>query len=312
MIRLALTCALIVSSSAVPPSATAEDCPKPVGIARAHGAERAELRLVGCDGAPVLDSLDELSLLARPAQLPRPEPEAQEVFASGASAETLEEFVSPGILRLDPGLLPRLQAVADRFPGATLEIVSGYRPTARRGSRHRTGRALDIRVVGVDRRDVAEHARATLAGTGVGYYPNSTFTHIDVRDTSHHWVDLAGPGERARYVAWGDEPLPEGEPSVAVSVTVPPEGLRPEDELPAEPTAPVAPPLTASSAAEPPRPAPPVSPAQPALAAEDPLRAPTVPARVTASRPPPTAPASDEGVDWTVPWWTASRRATGG
>ena len=218
MIRIAVA---TLALTALPALAHA-DCPEPVTVARAHSDERAILRLVECDGSPALASLEELSLLARPARTDRPEPGARAVYQREAPPERVAEFVHPGIRRLDPGLLVRLQAVAARFPDATLEIVSGYRPTARSGSRHRVGRALDIRVVGVDRREVAEHARG-FAETGVGYYPNSTFTHIDVRDTSHHWVDLSGPGERPRYVPWEEAPpAVDGETAVAVNDVEPP------------------------------------------------------------------------------------------
>ena len=39
-----------------------------------------------------------------------------------------------------------------------------------------------------------------LPHVGVGYYPNSTFVHLDVRSTKAIWVDLSGPGEPPRYV----------------------------------------------------------------------------------------------------------------
>jgi hypothetical protein len=107
--------------------------------------------------------------------------------------------VAPGIPRLDPGLLSRLATLARRWPNRRILIVSGVRPRARSSSRHRVGRALDVIVEGVPRRQVSEFARG-LAETGVGYYPNSTFTHIDVRRRAAYWVDLSGPGERPRYV----------------------------------------------------------------------------------------------------------------
>jgi hypothetical protein len=37
-----------------------------------------------------------------------------------------------------------------------------------------------------------------LEDVGVGYYPNSSFVHLDVRDHSAYWVDYAGPGEPPR------------------------------------------------------------------------------------------------------------------
>jgi len=34
---------------------------------------------------------------------------------------------------------------------------------------------------------------------GVGYYPNSTFVHLDVRSLPTYWVDYSKPGEPPRY-----------------------------------------------------------------------------------------------------------------
>jgi len=51
----------------------------------------------------------------------------------------------------------------------------------------------------------------TLDDTGCGYYPNSSFVHMDVRDpeTGHvAWIDASGPGETPRYVAQWPEPAP--------------------------------------------------------------------------------------------------------
>ena len=46
---------------------------------------------------------------------------------------------------------------------------------------------------------------------GVGYYPNSSFVHLDVRkDRSAFWIDYSGPGERAVYSATPDQDLKNG------------------------------------------------------------------------------------------------------
>ena len=46
---------------------------------------------------------------------------------------------------------------------------------------------------------------ATTAGrcttSACGYYPNSTFVHLDVRDTPGFWIDYSRPGEPPRYNA---------------------------------------------------------------------------------------------------------------
>jgi len=105
------------------------------------------------------------------------------------------------VMRVHDGLLKRLQKVAEHYPGRTLEIVSGHRPEARDSSRHHHGRALDFRVQGVTRERLRDFLR-TFDATGVGYYPNSSFVHMDVREDRGYWVDRSGPGERADYGVW--------------------------------------------------------------------------------------------------------------
>lgn len=162
--------------------------------------EVARLALTRCDGSPNLDALQELSFVARAWQTPRPT-EADLAAYRAAHPERADRWATERNRWLHPGLLVRLQAIADRWPTRELVIVSGHRPTARRTSRHRFGRALDLQVDGVERAEVAAFAQS-LARTGVGYYPNSTFTHVDVRDESVYWVDRSGPGERPDYGAW--------------------------------------------------------------------------------------------------------------
>ncbi|MBI5517140.1 MAG: DUF882 domain-containing protein [Deltaproteobacteria bacterium] len=109
-----------------------------------------------------------------------------------------------GVRTLHPRLLRMLQQVVDHFPGHTVELISGYRPYSRDGSRHAHARALDFRLAGVSRELLRDFAR-TLPDAGVGYYPNSVFVHLDVRDGDEgraFWVDYSGPGETARYGRW--------------------------------------------------------------------------------------------------------------
>jgi Bacterial protein of unknown function (DUF882) len=116
--------------------------------------------------------------------------------------------VAKGIKRVDPGLPMRLQAIADHFTkkgaAAKFSIVSGYRP-ASIGSMHQSGRAVDFRLEGVKNEEVVAFCK-TLVDTGCGYYPNSSFVHMDVREpgTGHtSWIDASGPGEQPKYVhAW--------------------------------------------------------------------------------------------------------------
>lgn len=94
-----------------------------------------------------------------------------------------------------------LAAVANHFPGATIEVVSGYRHHSRHTDRsnHTRGRAVDMRVEGVGNRRLFELLRASFADVGVGYYPNGTFVHLDVREAATIWVDYSGAGETPCY-----------------------------------------------------------------------------------------------------------------
>ena len=104
-----------------------------------------------------------------------------------------------GQIRLPPDrLLYQLYQVQQHFD-APVEIVSGYRHLARRTSRHFKGWAVDFKVEGVDPRVVWAYCKQ-FKDVGCGHYPTSQFVHMDVRDKSYSWIDMSGPGERARYV----------------------------------------------------------------------------------------------------------------
>lgn len=104
---------------------------------------------------------------------------------------------------LHPRLLQMLQKVAARWPGRRLLVISGYR-RGRVGheSNHTRGRALDFRVEGVSNDALRDFCRKFEAA-GVGFYPNSVFVHLDVREEGRaFWVDYSGPGEPPRYGPW--------------------------------------------------------------------------------------------------------------
>jgi len=94
-----------------------------------------------------------------------------------------------------------LVAVQARFPAHQLVVVSGVRDGrgGHRPANHGRGRALDFRVEGVPNRVLFDMLRASFADVGVGYYPNSTFVHLDVRERATVWVDYSGPGETPCY-----------------------------------------------------------------------------------------------------------------
>ncbi len=100
-------------------------------------------------------------------------------------------------------LLRLLVSVSDTFGGRKLMIVSGYRTTSYfRDSRHKTSQAIDFSVIGVPNAVVRDYLR-TLQHVGVGYYPNSSFLHLDVRPATTYWVNYAGPGEAPRRTQRG-------------------------------------------------------------------------------------------------------------
>ena len=103
----------------------------------------------------------------------------------------LRDFRTGESTRMDPRLYDMLHALSLACGGDTFEIISGYRsPTTNtmlrktRGggvakrSLHMDGKAIDIRLVGVDTARLRDAALALGAG-GVGYYPDSDFVHID-------------------------------------------------------------------------------------------------------------------------------------
>jgi hypothetical protein len=104
---------------------------------------------------------------------------------------------------MNPRLVRVLYQVGHHFPGRRLEVVSGYRhPSVAKNphSPHMQGLACDFRIVGIKNGDLRDYLRRDFQNVGVGYYPNSSFVHLDVRkDKSAFWIDYSGPGDRAVY-----------------------------------------------------------------------------------------------------------------
>jgi LysM repeat protein len=95
-------------------------------------------------------------------------------------------------------LLRLLVRVSDTFGGRTIRVVSGYRTSSYfADSRHKHSAAIDFSISGVPNAVVREYL-LMFDDVGVGYYPNSSFVHMDVRDGAMQWVDYAGPGEAPR------------------------------------------------------------------------------------------------------------------
>ncbi len=92
---------------------------------------------------------------------------------------------------IDPKLMDYLYDVASALGvEPVFSVISGYRSPqtneqlrersdgVARHSLHLEGRAIDVRLAGVDSADLATHARALGRG-GVGYYRKSDFVHLD-------------------------------------------------------------------------------------------------------------------------------------
>jgi hypothetical protein len=178
--------------------------------------ESTTFALAKCDGTAVPAAVDRLSKLA------------------GA----------PFGHNLDARLVEQLEAAVDHFRSREVPrvvLLSGYRPPSG-GNYHSTGRALDFRIDGVEDEALFAFCK-TLADTGCGYYPHSSFVHMDVRDpgTGHiAWTDMSKPGEPPRYVPSTDvaspsEPAPkDSSPDVANPSDPPPKDSNTDIANPSE------------------------------------------------------------------------------
>lgn len=126
---------------------------------------------------------------------------------SPTTMKTMEKMMrAPGGMAhpIDARLVTLLGIVSNHFGSRKIEVVSGFRPYTPTQytphSNHNHGRAIDFRIVGVPNEAVRDFCR-TLKNTGCGYYPNSVFVHMDVREASAFWIDYSKPGEAPRYNA---------------------------------------------------------------------------------------------------------------
>lgn len=225
--------------AAVAPVAKVACFHEPVEIVR--GAEVDKFALQRCEGGLAPFALERLSVVLRPSQVARPvldvksaagKPESLSKAKTVAKADKKEDILPATIKRVDPGLAERLDLIAAHFkkPGRTVRVgvVSGYRPTSV-GSLHSHGRAMDIRLEGVENEELVAFCKS-IPDTGCGYYPNSSFVHVDVRDpgAGHvSWIDSSGPGETPRYVT--EWPLKSEKSEATASNGVAPEAIAKAD-----------------------------------------------------------------------------------
>jgi len=110
--------------------------------------------------------------------------------ALGHLDHLLRDHRSGEVHPIDPALFDVLYDVREATGGRVFEVISGYRSPATnemlraRGggiaqkSLHLQGRAIDVRLRGVETRWLRRAALALRRG-GVGYYPAPDFVHLD-------------------------------------------------------------------------------------------------------------------------------------
>jgi uncharacterized protein YcbK (DUF882 family) len=109
---------------------------------------------------------------------------------------------------INPRLVRLIYETGRHYRDRRIEVVSGFRdPRVAKNPRspHMKGLACDMRVSGVKNAELRDFFRRRFKNVGVGYYPNSSFVHLDVRrGSSAFWIDYSGPGETALY---SDDPV---------------------------------------------------------------------------------------------------------
>jgi uncharacterized protein YcbK (DUF882 family) len=111
--------------------------------------------------------------------------------ALAAVNHVLRDHRNNAVHAIEPGLLDLLVDTAQRLGrDAEFEVISGYRSPATNAalharssgvaahSLHMEGRAIDVRLAGLDLVRLRD-AGLALGRGGVGYYPGSQFVHLD-------------------------------------------------------------------------------------------------------------------------------------
>jgi uncharacterized protein YcbK (DUF882 family) len=143
-------------------------------VSAANPSDQAKVNIYNRDGSYNIEAMDELNHVLR---------------CRRTDAEKL----------MDPQLLTYLSHIYDHFGGKPLEIVSGYRNQRKLSSNHTKGTASDIRIAGVNIKQIRAYAETLdRGGMGIGIYPRSGFVHIDVRSPpSYRWTDYSPPNPDA-------------------------------------------------------------------------------------------------------------------
>jgi uncharacterized protein YcbK (DUF882 family) len=111
--------------------------------------------------------------------------------ALAEAAKVMRDWRTGETRVMDPGLYDQLHAISTTLETRRpFQIISGYRSPKTNAmlhakssgvasnSQHTQGKAIDVRLEGVDLSRLHKAALAVQAG-GVGYYPVSNFVHVD-------------------------------------------------------------------------------------------------------------------------------------
>lgn len=132
-----------------------------------------------------------------------------------AAARRLDEICAdardpdqPLVSTIDRRSLQLMFRAAYHFKATHVEVISGYRkPGRRREGLHAEGRAIDFKLEGVTAAELASYLRRSpRAGVGVYTHPRTQYVHVDVRETSYHWIDGSPPRKRWREQSLGRIP----------------------------------------------------------------------------------------------------------
>ena len=116
---------------------------------------------------------------------------------------TVHEFAHSGaknfdFARIDPKLVQCVQNIRTSF-GKPVSITSGYRSYSYNGSidgatysQHMSGRAADIKISGVNGRDIAKRA-IDKCGCKIGVGIGASYAHVDVRGSWSKWKYGSAP-----------------------------------------------------------------------------------------------------------------------
>ena len=158
-------CGLVTTAGLVPARARANQTPRELRFYHTHTGERLSIAYRNASGY-LTESLAELTRF-------------------------LADFRTGDRKPIDPALFDILEGIQQlTASNGTWEIISGYRSpetnaalrSHSRGvaehSLHLDGKAIDLRLTGVELADLRDAAWSLQEG-GVGYYPGSNFIHVD-------------------------------------------------------------------------------------------------------------------------------------